>query len=176
MKKEKRYNISSEDTKLKQDLVSLFIKVVILVAMVVVFLTFFFGVTRYNEGMMYPSIKDGDLVMYYRMDKSYKPNDTVVLNYDGNLSVRRVIGTGGDVIDITEDGLSINGAPQQELGIYEPTERYQNEIDFPIVVPEDSIFVLADSRQNAVDSRVYGTVKIEDTRGKTIMILRRRNI
>lgn len=36
------------------------------------------------------------------------------MNYQGKEQVRRVIATAGDVVDITEDGLTINGAPQQE--------------------------------------------------------------
>ena len=68
---------------------------------------------------MYPNIKDGDLVVYYRLDKNYTARDLTVLDYQGSRQVRRVIAVAGDTVDITEDGLLVNGSPQQEPGIYE---------------------------------------------------------
>ncbi len=78
-----------------------------------------------------------------------------------------MIATAGDVVDITEDGLTINGAPQQEHQIYEKTQRYDTGVDFPIKLQEGQIFVLGDSRENASDSRVYGAVDVKDTKGKS---------
>lgn len=85
-----------------------------------------------------------------------------------------MIATAGDVVDITEDGLTINGAPQQEHQIYEKTQRYDTGVDFPIKLREGQIFVLGDSRENASDSRVYGAVDVKDTKGKVMTIVRRR--
>ena len=82
----------------------------------------------------------------------------------------------GDTVDISEDGLIINGSLQQEDNIYEDTQRYEEGIDFPITLQEDEIFLLGDSRENATDSRIFGPVKTNETLGKVIMILRRRGI
>jgi signal peptidase I len=126
---------------------------------------------------MSPAIKDGDLVMFYRYTKSgYQPRDVIVLDYNGQKQVRRVIATAGDVVDIVDDKLKINGATQQEDGIYQKTERYQDGVDFPLVVPEGQVFVLSDSRVGAIDSRIYGCVEIDDTLGKVMAVLRRRSI
>lgn len=95
------------------------------------------------------------------------------MNYQGKEQVRRVIATAGDVVDITEDGLTINGAPQQENQIYEKTQRYDTGVDFPSNYRKGD-FVLGDSRENASDSRVYGAVDVKDTKGKVMTIVRRR--
>jgi len=161
---------------LLKDMMFLVLKIVSISFVFIMLFTFLFGLVRYQEPYMNPAIKDGDLVIYYRYTKSgYTPKDTVVLEINGKQQVRRVIATAGDTVDITEDGLLINGALQQEPDIYQRTERYQEGVDFPMTVPEGQIFVLGDSRTGATDSRVYGSVKIEDTLGKVMTVIRRRS-
>lgn len=125
---------------------------------------------------MYPAFKDGDQVIFFRMDKMYAPGDVLLLVFEGKVQIRRVVATAGDVVDINEGGLTINGALQQESGVYEETRRYTDGVSFPLTVGEGQVFVLADARENATDSRVYGAVDVDDTMGKVINILRRRNI
>jgi signal peptidase I len=158
------------------DLISLLIKIVSVVVIAVLLFTFMFGLYYNVDPSMVPAIKDGDLVMFYRMDKKYVAQDTVVLEFDGRKQVRRVVATAGNIVDITEEGLLVNGAIQQERNIYKPTERYDTGVDFPLTVPEGSIFVLGDNREDATDSRVYGTVDTDDTLGKVMAILRRRDV
>lgn len=138
--------------------------------------TFMFGLCRNMDASMTPAVKDGDLVIFYRLDKNYVADDTLVLEFEGKKQVRRVIATAGDIVDITEEGLFINGALQQETKIYVPTQRYEGGAEFPLTVREGQVFVLGDSRVNATDSRIYGAVDMKDTLGKVIAILRRRAI
>ena len=160
-----------------KELLMLLLKVVLIIVAFVLLFTFLFGIIRYQEPSMSPAIKDGDLVVYYRYTQAgYLRQDAIVLEYSGMEQVRRVVATAGDTIDITEDGLLINGALQQELDIYRKTERYTEGVDFPLTVPEGHVFVLADNRTGATDSRIYGCVKIEHTKGKVMTIIRRRNI
>ena len=88
--------------------------------------------------------------------------------------VRRVVAVEGDTVDITEDGLEVNGYLQQENLIYEKTRRYEEGIDFPVTLKANEVFVLGDARENATDSRVYGVVNIEETKGKVMLIIRKR--
>jgi len=160
-----------------RELLNLAIKTTVIVLAFVALSTFLFGIMRYQEPWMAPSIKDGDVVMFYRYNQSgYMPRDAVVLMYNGKKQVRRVVATAGDTVDITEGGLMINGAMQQEPDIYQKTERYRDGIDFPLTVPEGQVFVLGDSRKDVMDSRVYGCVDIKDTLGKVMAVLRRRGI
>ena len=123
---------------------------------------------------MYPSIRDGDLVIYYRLDKKYKPQDLVVMKEDDKQEIRRVIAVAGDKVDIQSGYVYIDGIPQRETGIYEETEQFKEGIKFPLVVPDGQVFVLADARENSTDSRIYGCVPVEKTYGTVIAIVRRR--
>ena len=139
-------------------------------------LTFAFGLWQADDLSMIPAIQEGDLVFFNRMDRDYVATDTIVVQFEGQRQVRRVVAVAGDTVDITEDGLIINGRPQQELTIYEDTTQFVEGIDFPYVIPAGEMFILGDSRGRAVDSRVYGSVKIEDTLGSVVTIVRRRNL
>ena len=120
---------------------------------------FVFGLLRYNDDGMKPALKDGDLLVY---------------SYKGKERVARVIATEGSTIDINENGLIINGSPQQEQDIYKETLLYKEGATFPMKVPAGQLFVLGDNRTTAVDSRAFGTIPIQDTQGKVVTVIRRR--
>ena len=160
-----------------KDLLILIIKILLIPAAFAILFTFLFGFIRYEEPSMSPAIKDGDIVIFHRYTKTgYLPQDTVIIEYEGQLHARRVVATAGDIVDIVDNGLVINGSTQLEADIYQKTERYAEGYGFPLTVPEGSVFVLADSRTGATDGRVYGPVDIDDTLGKVIAVIRRRGI
>ncbi len=156
------------------DLLALFLKIAALAVVFLLLFTFVFGLYRNQDGDMFPSVRDGDLVVFYRLDSDYHASDCLVLDYQGKRSVRRVIATAGDTVDITEEGLSINGTLQYEPNIYENTFRYESGPDFPVTLQEGEVFVMGDARDNATDSRVYGPVRVKDVLGKVMMVIRRR--
>ena len=159
------------------DLLFLVVKIAVIVVIGILLFTFLYGAARYQEPSMNPAIKDGDLVLFYRYNKnSYLPQDVILLDYNGQRQARRVIATVGDVVDITENGLIINGAAQQEPEIFQRTERYRDGVNFPLTVPDGHVFVLADRRVDATDSRIYGPVRVDDTLGKVMTVIRRRSI
>ena len=140
---------------IKDDLLFLLMKIGILAILLIITFVFIFGISRCNDNSMSPAFKDGDLAFYYRLQKEYNIADVVVVEKDNELQIRRIIAKGGDQIEITEEGLKINGYLQQEINIYEETLPYVEGIAFPIEVPENEYFVLGDSRSNAKDSRIY---------------------
>lgn len=156
------------------DILYLVSKLLIVAAVLVALYYLVFGLLRYNDDGMKPALKDGDLVVYYRLDKRYSVGDLLVYSYKGKERVARVIATEGSTIDINENGLIINGSPQQEQDIYKETLLYKEGVTFPIKVPPGQLFVLGDNRTTAVDSRIFGTVPIQDTQGKVVTVLRRR--
>jgi signal peptidase I len=159
-----------------KSLLLLLLKIASILLVLVLLFTFLFGIVRYQDPGMDPAIKDGDVCLFYRHNSGYLPQDIIALEYGGKTQIRRVIATAGDTVDISEEGLMINGALQQELNVYQETQRYQEGVDFPLTVPEGEVFVLGDNRTNATDSRIYGTEKIKDTLGKVMTIIRRRNL
>jgi len=152
------------------------LKNAVIVLVFVLLFTFVFGIMKNPEPSMSPAFKDGDLIVFHRYTKSgYLPRDAIVIEVDGHKQVRRVVATEGDTVDITEEGLFINGALQQEPEIFQKTERYQEGIDLPVTVPEGHVFVLGDNREGSTDSRIYGTLETESTVGKVMTVIRRRS-
>ena len=163
-------------TTLTQDVLYLLLKIAIIAVVVVLLFTFMFGILRVTDIAMDPSIQDGDVVMWYRLDKGYVASDPVVVSYEGEQQVRRVVAVAGDTVDITEDGLLINGSLVQEQNVFGDTLHYEDGITLPITIEDGQVFVLGDGRENSIDSRLYGAVDIKDTLGKVMTIIRRRNI
>lgn len=138
--------------------------------------TFVFGIYIIEGEGMYPRVRDGDLVLYYRLKDEYVVDDVLTFEADGTRYTARYVAMAGDIVDITEEGqLLINGSVQSEE-IFYATFQLESEIEYPYEVPENSVFLLGDFRTNAVDSRIYGAVSLDDIDGKLITILRRRGI
>jgi len=138
--------------------------------------TLLFGAARNADLGMAPAVKSGDLVCYFRLDKQYAASDVVAVKIEGSFQTRRVIAAGGDTVDLTAEGLVINGYLQQETDIVGETLPYTDGISFPVVLEEDQVFLLGDNREHAADSRLYGVMEVKDTLGKVVLLLRRRNM
>ena len=163
-------------TSTREELALLAIKVGVVAIMLGLFFTFLYGARRCGDADMSPSVKDGDITLFCRWDRTYAIGDLVVLNVNGVNQVRRVVAEPGDIVDITPDGLMINGELQDEPNPQQVTLRYAQGPAFPLTVGPNQIFVLGDSRENATDSRVYGPVNDKDTLGKVIGIIRMRDL
>jgi len=159
-----------------RDLARLLVKIIAVGVTFGLVFSFSHGIVRNTDPAMAPTVGGGDLVMFYRLNKNYVAGDVLLLRHNGQNQIRRVVATAGDVVDITEDGLVINGSLQQEPDIYQPTNRYADGISLPVTVGPGQVFVLGDARQNATDSRVYGPVNIKDTLGKVITIIKWRDL
>lgn len=134
-------------------------------------------VFKQNHGMdMFPSIKDGDLLLVYGLQKEYPKDQVVHYDHNGKSYVGRVVACGGDLINIEEESgtLIVNNGIQQGEILY-PTYP-GNEITFPYTVPEGHVFVLGDYRTKSRDSRMFGPIPLKNVNGKIITVLRRRGI
>ena len=159
---------------LAYDLAMLLVKIAAIVAGAVALFSFIFGLMRVTDPSMEPRFQDGDLVMFYRLDKQYLPSDVAVYEYNGLQTCGRVIAVGGDTVNIDSVGLIVNGSYQLEQGITDETTQVADGVTFPLTVPDDALFLLGDNRDEAVDSRIVGCVPIENTFGKVMGMFRRR--
>ena len=124
---------------------------------------------------MFPALKDGDLVIAFRMQRDYAKGDVIVCTVDGQPYVGRIAARELDVVSLGETGtLIVNGTVQGGEIIY-PT--YGREpLEYPFRVPEGCVFLLGDHRTAARDSRDFGPVSEDQVQGKVITILRRREL
>lgn len=123
---------------------------------------------------MFPSLKDGDLVLAFRLSSEIQKDDVVVCQVNGERCVMRVVARGGDVVTIDETGnLLVNGTNQAGEILF-PTYAGDANITYPYAVPAGHVFVLGDYRTEAEDSRYFGAIPEEDVEGEVITALRRR--
>jgi signal peptidase I len=123
---------------------------------------------------MYPAILDGDVLLCYRLEPEYRKDDVVVAQVDGATVIGRVVARGGDSVNITAEGsLFVNGTEQRgEIAFY----TYPEGASYPLVVPEDCVYLLGDNRSNTVDSRSFGPVPLGDVQAKVVSLFRKRGI
>lgn len=155
--------------------VSLLVRIVGLGLVSYIIFTQFFLITQ-NHGLgMFPAMKDGDLIIAYRLQREYAKDDVVVYEVNGKQEVGRIVAKQTDTVEMNESGtLSVNGTAQFGEILY-PTFA-KTGIEYPLMIPETYVFILGDYRTNAEDSRDYGPIPIRQIKGKIITILRRREL
>ena len=150
------------------------VKIAITVGVIVILLVFVVGIHVNHSNSSYPMIKDGDLVITYKIGE-VENGEEIAYKSEDQIRFGRVVAKAGDVIDITDSYVTVNGYGVTEDVVY-PTSSDGAAIEFPYTVPADSIFVMNDFRNDMTDSRSFGGVALTDVEGKVIFLLRRRGI
>jgi signal peptidase I len=145
---------------------------------VVVLFTFVVRLIGVDGHSMVPTLQDGDrlLVLNSMLYDDYRYGDIVVLRKDTFLEepiVKRVIATEGQTVDIDFDmgAVYVDGTLLKEEYINELTF-LEEGTEFPLTVPEGSIFVMGDNRNHSSDSRDsrLGTVDTRYVIGKAVFL------
>lgn len=159
----------------RQGYVSLLARIVFLAAIGWILFTQVFLITQVGGNAMFPSVKDGDLLIGFRLQSDYAKNDVICYRVGGETRVGRIVARESDVVTINENGgLLVNGTQQGGEILY-PT--YPKEaLTYPYRVPDGHVFVLGDYRTQAEDSRDFGPIPLENVEAKVITILRRRGL
>lgn len=122
-----------------------------------------------SESML-PTLRIGDHLIIEKI--SYKlgaidRGDIVVFkappaSHLEEVMIKRVIALPGETVSIKDGVVYINGIPLEE-----PYELEKPREDFkPVTVPENSIFVMEDNRNNSFDSRFWGVLEKDMVIGK----------
>ena len=126
---------------------------------------------RVGGPSMQPTLYDGEYVLVNRLAYKWaKPRlgEVIVFRFPRNPRqeyVKRVIGTPGDEVYITNKKVFVNGQLLDEPYISEPPRDYGTWR-----VPEKSLFVLGDNRNVSSDSRDWEFVPLENVVGKALAV------
>ena len=126
---------------------------------------------RVDGFSMEPTLDNGEFVIVNKLAYQFgqpKIGDVIVFRYPRNPQeeyIKRVIGLPGDDVVIANGQVSVNGQVLKEPYIASPP-RYDSEW----TVPENSLFVLGDNRNNSSDSHNWGPVPMGNVIGKALFV------
>jgi signal peptidase I len=130
-----------------------------------------FARVRVENISMETTLMPGDVLVVNKLAYKfgdYQTGDVVIFHNPSFLQedfIKRVIGAPGDTVAIHHGQVAVNGVSLAENYISAPPD-YEGEW----TVPEDSIFVLGDNRNQSSDSHVWGFVPINDVVGKALFV------
>lgn len=79
--------------------------------------------------------------------------------------IKRVIGLPGEVLEVHNGKVLINGKELDESAYQIKSPHYEFG---PLKIPADHLFMMGDNRNNSADSHVWGPLPIKNVRGKAI--------
>ncbi|MDE6729612.1 MAG: signal peptidase I [Oscillospiraceae bacterium] len=129
-------------------------------------------VLRVTGTSMMPTMQNDELIICSKRS-NFETGDIVAFYLNNKILLKRVIGTAGDWVDVTEDGtVYVNNEPIDEPYLMEKDFGIC-DINLPYQVPDNCIFVMGDNRAVSVDSRSssVGSISDEFVIGKVILRL-----
>ena len=141
----------------------------------VLIFSFFFRIIQVDGSSMVPTLVNGDKLIVWGAGYTPQRGDVVIVDsYTsyGKPLVKRVIAKGGDTvsIDYATGTVAVNGEVLQEDYIAEPTY-LGYDVTFPYTVPEGTVFVMGDNRNQSLDSRstYVGCIDERDILGRVLL-------
>jgi signal peptidase I len=181
---------SSQRSRFRENAEAIFIAIIIALFI----RTFVVQAFKIPSGSMKPTLQIGDHILVnkfiYGVKIPYlnsvllpvkKPQrgDIVVFKYPLDPKkdfIKRVIGLPGDVVEIREKTIYINGQRlNHDVGVFSDPRTIAGNIRprdnlGPITVPGNALFAMGDNRDESFDSRFWGFVPLRDVNGKAFII------
>lgn len=132
----------------------------VIIILCITILSFTFSIKRVNGNSMYPSIKDNQVVLINNSVSKLDRGDIIVFYYDGMMLVKRIIAINGDIVEVANGKLCVNG---EEL--FETNENISEKI----YIKENKYFTVGDNYDESYDSRDFGTVDLADIVGVVVL-------
>ena len=128
---------------------------------------FVLGVYVVPTSSMLDTIRIGDVVAGVKLDKSIDAGDIVTFRspQSGDLLVKRVVAVGGQTVDYKDGYLYVDGA-RQDQSYVNGQSFAPDSLELPYTVPEGSVWVMGDNRENSKDSRFFGPVRLQNVECK----------
>lgn len=126
---------------------------------------------RVSSGSMAPTLRAGDHVLVdklaYRIGDPRRGDLVAFRGVGEGVMIKRAVGLPGDTVAVRDGVLHVNGGR-----VTEPYVNYElNDSNYfgPERVPEGSVFVMGDHRENSRDSREFGPVHRENLVGRVLL-------
>ncbi len=158
---------------LLKDFLSLVACFAIALIMAVCIRLFVFELVRVDGNSMKPTLYDGQTLFVEKISlhtNQIQRGDIVIVHYPGRSGayVKRVVALAGDVVEVKDGYLYLNGVKQEEPYTLDETMHWDTE---KTVVPEDCYYVMGDNRNDSMDSRSIGSITKEDMIGKALFVI-----
>lgn len=127
---------------------------------VIVINGFFFSIAQVDGESMEPTFCNYDTVII-SYNNELAREDILIIKYQENFLIKRVVGLPGDKLTVNDSGVYIN---DQLIESYIPN----STIEYEITIPEGEYYVLGDNRFHSLDSRVIGLIDEEYLLGEVI--------
>ncbi len=177
----------------KKEVKKTFETIVIAILLALFIRTFIVQAFDIPSGSMKPTLLPGDYILVNKFIygiripfvgirmlslKEPKRGDVIVFIYPKDPSkdfIKRVIGVQGETVQIIKGKIYINNMPIPDQWGYfdkkEPPGFIESVENFgPVVVPDRSLFVMGDNRNNSEDSRFWGVLPLDNVLGKAFLI------
>ncbi|MCI0394463.1 MAG: signal peptidase I [Chloroflexi bacterium] len=129
------------------------------------------GRFRIEGQSMLPTLEEGEYIIINKLSYAFdepQRGDIIVLRFPNDRSrdfIKRVIGLPGDVIEVSDKEVRVNG-----VVLNEPYIRAAPTYDGRWTVPEGHYFVMGDNRNNSSDSHNWSFLPRDDIVGKAWII------
>lgn len=147
------------------------LRVLLVIAAVAVLVsTMWIPVLRIYGTSMEPTLSNGEIVVTLKTDK-LEPGDLVAFYFNNKILIKRVIASGGSIVDFTSEGLVVVDGETLDEPYVTNSGFGDCDITLPYMVPDGRYFVLGDSREVSVDSRstMIGPVSSEQIVGRVAL-------
>lgn len=147
---------------------------VLIIAVVIAIRIYVITPIQVNGRSMESTLYDGDIMMLNIVGyhaSGLKRFDIVVIKYQDEHIIKRVIGLPGEKVEYKDNKLYVNGKLTSDMIDVETTDFSTYDLTENGVIPDGKYFVLGDNRTNSTDSRIIGLIDKDDIMGKTNLIL-----
>jgi signal peptidase I len=161
---------------LRRRIIALAAKLIGLIVIIYILLFRIYGFVRIDTNIMAPSIEGGDLSLVFHLTSEHAIGDVVYYRHDGHDFVGRVVAKAGDVVNIADNKVTINGNIDDSTSYGENVLPENSSINYPYTVAEKQVFVLGDNRNESDDSRTFGAINESEITGHIIGLFRTHGI